>query len=70
MQRILNRESTCNTLADTLGDICSDVGYNIVKFRVKALGLYNFVRGFAGAYNRRGIYPGDGGLITRITNAF
>ena len=28
-----------------------------VNFRLKALGLYNFVRGFRRAYKRRGLYP-------------
>ena len=32
-----------------------------VKFRLYAMGLYNFVRVFGWAYKRRGLYPGGGG---------
>ena len=38
--------------------------YTTVKSHFKALGLYNFKRGFGWAYKRGGLYPG--GLISGI----
>ena len=34
----------CNTLADTRGDISSDVGYNTVKSQVEALGFLEIIK--------------------------
>ena len=39
-----------------------------VKSHVKALGFYNFIRGFGWACTRGGLYPG--GHISRIKNMF
>ena len=48
--------------------------YYTIKFHFKALGLYNFIRGFGWAYNyKRGGGGGDlylGGLISGIKKMF
>ena len=43
---------------------CHVMSCNTVKSHLKALGLYNFIRGFGWAYKRGGLYPG--GLISGI----